>query len=118
VDLTSLRTLVLIGNPLTTLVLSEVEAANLAPTVAALRAQGVSIVTYPLTLQLGQPRPLTGAFQIAITGPPGVYTVLGSTNLALWSELSITTNTLGSAVFTDVTSSASQRKFYRARQTQ
>jgi Leucine-rich repeat (LRR) protein len=44
--LTSLTTLVLSGNPLTTLALSQQEATNLAQTVAALRAQGVSIVIF------------------------------------------------------------------------
>jgi hypothetical protein len=45
-------------------------------------------------------------FQFAITGPPGVYGILSPSNLAQWAELGITTNTLGSAVFTDVASSA------------
>ncbi|HXJ60817.1 MAG TPA: leucine-rich repeat domain-containing protein [Verrucomicrobiae bacterium] len=66
VDLTSLRNLVLNGNPLTTLVLSEVEAANLAQTVAALRAQGVSIIissNSPPTVAITSP--INGASFIA-----------------------------------------------------
>jgi len=115
VDLTSLRNLVLNGNPLTTLVLSPVEASNLAQTVAALRAQGVSIVTYPLKAQLVQPRPLSGAFQFGITGPPGVYTIVASSNLVTWTALGTTTNTLGATSFTDTNTHLSARKFYRAR---
>src|SRR6185295_2152676 len=74
------------GNPLTTFVLSETLAAtNLAGTVATLQNQGVNVFTYPLAVQLVRPRPLEGAFQFGITGPPGVYSVLGSTNLTTWS---------------------------------
>jgi hypothetical protein len=115
VDLTNVRNLILIGNPLTALVLSEVEAANLAQTVAVLRTQGVSLFIYPSTIQLVQPRRLTGAFQFGIAGPPGVYTILQSTNLASWSVLGATTNALGSISFVDVTAQLSPRKFYRAR---
>jgi Leucine-rich repeat (LRR) protein len=114
VDLTSLRNLVLNGNPLTTLVLSEVEAANLAQTVAALRAQGVSIITSALTAQLVQPRRVPGAFQFGITGPPGIYTVSTSSNLVTWNPLATATNALGTVTFTDTTAPLSTRKFYRA----
>src|SRR5262249_39976562 len=113
VDMTSLRTLVLNGNPITTLVLSEVEAANLAQTVAALRAQGVTIVTSAPTVRLVQPRRLSRAMQFAVTGPPGIYTVFASTNLATWSPLGVATNTLGTVSFTDTTVNLSPRKFYR-----
>lgn len=71
-----------------------------------LQGQGVNVFTYSLTVQLGRPRGLAGVFQFAITGPPGVYGILSPSNLAQWAELGITTNTLGSAVFTDVASSA------------
>jgi hypothetical protein len=58
---------------------------------------------------------LVGAFQFGITGPPGVYDVLGSTDLATWSELGVATNNLGSLNFVDVTAHLSPRKFYRVR---
>jgi hypothetical protein len=112
-DMTSLRNLILNGNPITTLFLSEVEAANLAQTVAALRAQGVTIITSAPTVRLVQPRRLTAAMQFGITGPPGIYTVFGSTNLATWSPLGFATNTLGTVSFTDRTVNLSPRKFYR-----
>jgi formylglycine-generating enzyme required for sulfatase activity len=113
-DATNLSTLGLGGNPLTTFVLSQPQAATkLAVTVAALRNQGVSVFTYPLAVHLVQPRPLAGAFQFGITGPPGVYTVFGSTDLAAWSAVGITTNKLGDINFTDATSHFSPQKFYR-----
>ena len=104
-----------LGNPLTTFVLSEpLAATNLAADVASLRNQGVSVFTYPLAVQLVRLRQPIGAFQFAITGPPGVYTVLGSTDLATWSAVGVATNPLGSVVFTDVTAHLSPQKFYRA----
>jgi len=103
------------GNPLTTFVLSEpLAATNLAGTVASLQNQGVSVFTYPLAIQLVRPRTLVGAFQFGITGPPGVYAVLGSADLAVWSALGVVTNSLGSINFTDVTANLSPQKFYRA----
>ena len=73
--------------------------------------------TYPLAVSLVSPhRAVAGAFEFTLTGPPGVYTVFGSTDLAAWSELGATTNTVGSIVFTDGTADLSTRKFYRARQ--
>ena len=91
-------------------------ATNLAFVVATLRAQGVSVFTYPLTVQLIQPRSLPGAFRFGISGPPGVYTLLASTNLTTWSELAVVTNQLGNAAFTDFTADLSPQKFYRAGQ--
>ena len=119
-DMTRLVALSFLDNPLTTLVLSEPLAGstNLAvnfETVASLREQGVGVFTYPLTVQLVQPRTPVGAFQFGITGPPGVYAVLESTNLAAWSTLGTVTNNLGSINFTDVTANSSPQKFYRAR---
>ena len=58
---------------------------------------------------------MAGAFEFAITGPPGAYTVLNSTDLAAWTELGMLTNNLGSAVFTDAAANQSPHKFYRAR---
>jgi formylglycine-generating enzyme required for sulfatase activity len=103
-----------LSNPLATVVLSEVNATNLAADVAFLRNQGVSVYTYPPTVQLIRLRQPIGAFQFAITGPPGVYTVFSSINLTDWSVLRDVTNPLGAIVFTDVTANLSPQKFYRA----
>ena len=115
-DLTSLTALFVAGNPLTTFVLSELEATNLTATVSALRNQGVAVFTYPLTVQLLRPRPLTGAFQFGITGPPGIYAVLASTDLTAWSQVGSASNTLGSISFVDVTAHLYSQRFYRALQ--
>jgi len=114
-DIIRLSSLVLEGNPFTTLVLSEpLAATTLAGDVAALRNRGVSVFTYPLEVRLVQPQMLTGGFQIGITGPPGIYTVVESTDLTAWNFLGMANNILGSINFTDVTANASPRKFYRA----
>jgi len=114
-DLTNLTTLFLDGNLLTTFVLSEpLATTTLAGTVATLESQGVSVFTYPLTAQLVKPLPLIGAFKFGITGPPGVYVILGSTNLSTWSAVGVATNPLGSVNFHDVITNAPPRKFYRA----
>jgi Leucine Rich Repeat len=114
---TSLTALFLSANPITTLVLSEpLAATNLAVTITNLRNQGVQVFTYPLSVRLTLPQqqPL-GAFRFGLTGPPGVYTILQSTNLASWGVLGATTNTFGSNSFVDVTAPLSPRKFYRVR---
>jgi len=115
-DMQQLAELFVDGNPLTTLVLSEPFAAtNLATLVGVLREQGVAVFTYPLTVQLILPRATEGGeFEFTFTGPPGAYAILGSVDLTTWNKLVITTNTLGSAVFTDETAPLSVRKFYRA----
>ena len=104
------------GNSLTTLVLSEpLAATNLAESVATLQTQGVSVFTYPLTIQLSLPRRTEdGEFHFAVVGPPGVYAVLGSVDLAVWNELAVMTNTLGFARFDDAASPLSPQKFYLA----
>lgn len=114
--MSQLGSLLLDGNPLNTLVLSEpLAATNLAALVAALENNGISVFTYPLTVELIRLRQPIGAFQFAISGPPGAYTVLGSTNLADWSELVVLTNSVGKVVFTDGTAHLSPQKFYRTR---
>jgi len=115
-DMTQLIVLGFQANPLTTVVLPETLAATtLAGDVAALRNQGVSVFAYPLTLQLILPdRTVDGAFDFTLTGPPGFYTVLSSTNLAAWSALGIATNTLGEVIFADAQATLSPQKFYRA----
>lgn len=113
-DMTQLVALGFLANPLTTFVLPEPLAAmNLAGDVASLQSQGVSVFTYPLTVRLVRLRQPIGAFQFVITGPPGVYAVLGSTDLVVWSELRAVANPLGSIVFTDVAAHLSPQKFYR-----
>jgi formylglycine-generating enzyme required for sulfatase activity len=103
------------ANPLTAFVLSEpLAATNLAATVAALQNQGVPVFTYPLTIRLNKAQHPPGAFRFAITGPPGVYTVLGSTNLASWSVVEVVSNPLGSVFFLDTTVQLSPQKFYSA----
>ena len=107
--------LVLNGNPLTTLVLPEELATNnLADTVAALQTQGVSIYKYPLTIQLIRLQQLIGAFQFALTGPPGVYSICASFDLTNWSELRVVSNPLGAIVVTDGGTHLTSSRFYRA----
>jgi hypothetical protein len=114
--MTNLTALFVDGNPLTTFVLSEPMAATtLAELVASLRTQGVSVFTYPLAIQLISPQQTGGAFQFEIAGPPGIYTIFGSTDLVVWSELGSVTNQLGSARFNDALAALARQKFYRAR---
>jgi hypothetical protein len=51
---------------------------------------------------------------VLLNGPPGIYSVLGSTNLSSWNVLGSLTNTLGSAAFTDLDVNGTSHKFYRA----
>jgi formylglycine-generating enzyme required for sulfatase activity len=118
-DLTHLVSLSFLSNPLTTLVLSEPLAAstNLTvnlTTIALLQNQGVSVFTYPLAVQLVRPLTLIGAFHFGISGPPGVYAVLASTNLGDWIEVGMANNTLGRIGFTDVSAHLFPRRFYSA----
>jgi len=116
-DMTQLSQFLVEGNSLTTLVVSEALAATgLASVVDSLRNQGVSVFTYPLTVQLVRPRVLLGAFQFGLTGPPGNYSVFGSSELAAWDVLATVRNPLGSigVTFTEPTALSAPRKFYRA----
>ncbi len=113
-DMTNLATLDLDGNPLNTLVLSEPSAAKLSNVVSSLENQRVNVITYPLTVQLIRSQQLVGAFHFAISGPPGDYTVLASTDLATWSPLDFVSNSLGKIGFTDTTAHAFPQRFYRA----
>ena len=113
-DMQQLSGLFLGDNPLATLVLSEPLAlTGLASLVDSFRRQGISVFTYPTLARLVEPLALVGSFKFGITGPPGVYSVLGSTNLTTWSTVGVAPNPLGSVIYHDVTSSASPRKFYR-----
>lgn len=109
-----LSSLFLGDNPLNALVLPEPAATNLlAGLVATMQGEGVNVFIYPLTVQLIRPRQPIGAFQFAINGPPGAYTVLVSTNLTDWSELVVSTNSVGKVTLTDGTAHLSPQKFYR-----
>jgi hypothetical protein len=57
-----------------------------------------------------------GDFEFTLTGPPGVYAILGSTDLATWSELGALTNSLGFVKYSDAAAPLSPQKFYQARQ--
>lgn len=114
-EASNLTALFVNGNPLTALVLSEpLAVTNLASTVATLRNDGVQVFAYPLTIGLLRPRPLTGAFQFGITGPPGEYGVFASGDLADWSEVGIASNAVGSVSFVDVTANDFPRRYYQA----
>jgi hypothetical protein len=83
-----------------------------AQAVTTFQGRGVNLFTYPLTVQLLRPLSLTGAFQFGITAPPGVYTVLGSSNLAQWSELALATNSPLNLI--DTIGHELAQRFYRA----
>jgi formylglycine-generating enzyme required for sulfatase activity len=115
-DVTRLVSFFVNGNPLATFVLSEpLAATNLAGTVESLRSRGVSVFTYPSAVQLLLSRALVEVFQFGITGPPGAYAVLGSADLAAWSQVGVASNQVGSVSFTDGTAQLSPRRFYQAR---
>jgi hypothetical protein len=120
-DMTQLQAVSFLANPLTTLVLSEPLAGstNLSinlTTISTLQNQGLSVFIYPLTVQLIRIQLSPAGFQFEITGPPGLYAVGSSTNLALtqFSKLAVVTNTLGTILFTDTTAPLSPLKFYNA----
>jgi internalin A len=114
---TNLRGLLLNGVPLTTLVLPEpLAATNLVFLIGSLRDQGVQVFTYPLRIEMTSPRTMAGGgFELTVNGPPGIYSILASPDLSVWSDLGTLTNQLGNARFSDYTASLSSRKFYRAR---
>jgi hypothetical protein len=122
-NLTALSFLVsfLDPHPLTTLVLSEPLAASTnlivnMTTLANVQSFGLSVFTYPLTVQLTSPRRTApGDFEFTLTGPPGIYAVLASSDLTSWSDFAAVTNELGFARFDDGQANLSPQKFYRAR---
>src|SRR5439155_4171413 len=97
--LTSLTFLYLNDTPLKILVLPQpLAATGLANTVASLIAKGVSVYTYPLAVTLVSPQQTpAGTFGFTVAGPPAVYTILSSTDLATWNQLLTLTNALGAA---------------------
>ncbi len=113
-ELTRLSALDLKTNPLLSFVLSQpLGATNLSGTVFELTNQGIAVFTYPVAPQLVRPLMLVGAFKFGLTGPPGVYSVLSSTNLAVWDVVGESVNPLGSVNFRDLTPSTSPQKYYR-----
>jgi hypothetical protein len=88
----------------------------LEATVASLKTQGVTVYTYPLTVSLVSPaRTLASGFGFTLTGPPALYSILSSTDLATWSTPVSLNNTLGAVAFTDPAATNWPQKFYRAR---
>jgi hypothetical protein len=66
--------------------------------------RGVPVFRYPLTVQLQRLVRLEGgAFRFGITGPPGFYAIVSSTDLASWSRMDVVDNPLGSTLFLDTT---------------
>jgi formylglycine-generating enzyme required for sulfatase activity len=113
-DLQQLVGLFVAGNPLATFVLSEpLAATGMASVVDSFQTQGVSVFTYPVVAKLVEPLMLIGAFKFAITGPPGVYSILRSTNLTAWSPVRMANNPLGSVNFVDATTNSFPQRFYR-----
>ena len=114
-DTTNLTTLPLDNNPLNFFVLSEPEAAvNLFLTAAALQDLGAFVIKYPLVSRLNSARAdFAAGFRFAFVGPPGIYTVFASSDLASWTALGTMTNSLGTAGFID-SAPLSERKFYIA----
>ncbi|HEY0549105.1 MAG TPA: formylglycine-generating enzyme family protein [Verrucomicrobiae bacterium] len=86
-------------------------ALTLLSIVCAAQACAQSDVSTP---QLIRPRALIGAFLFAIDGPPGVYAVLASSDLATWAQLRVVTNSLGKVNFVDGQANLFPRRFYRA----
>ena len=74
----------------------------------------------PLSRKVSVPEPTPlrvagdGNFQFAVVGPPGVYAILASTDLAAWNKLATLTNQEGFVRFFDESTRLSPQKFYRA----
>lgn len=115
-DITELSRLVLDGNPLTQLVLSvSLAGNNLFQTIADLQNAGVSVLTYPLSIQLAlRADSPDGAFRFSLSGPPHEYILLTSADLVDWIIFGPTSVSSGSIVITDTTTHFFPQKFYRA----
>ena len=75
----------------------------------------IRIHHYPLAVRLVTPLwTQSGTFGFTLTGPPAVYNILSSTNLADWTGVGILTNRLGAAVFTVPQAALSSQGFYDA----
>ena len=53
------------------------------------------------------------AFEFTLSGPPGLYAVLSSANLAAWNDLGAVTNNLCRAVFFDIEAGLSPQSSLR-----
>lgn len=114
-DTTRLDTILLGDNPFQTLVLSEPSATGLlSNTVTSLKNDGISVFTYPVEPRLVRPLELIGAFKFALTGPPGTYSILRSSNLIAWEAVRAVNNPLGSINFQEPTAGLAPQEFYRA----
>jgi hypothetical protein len=113
-DATQIAALGFLANPLTTVVLPVPLAASLADAIVTLRSQGVLVFTYPLTIELESPRLTPSGISIDLNGPPGIYQLFSSADLATWNELHTATNSLGGARFFDSTAPPPTQRFYRA----
>jgi Leucine-rich repeat (LRR) protein len=118
-DVTNLTFFFVFGNPLESLVVSEpIADGNLAGEAASLKIQNVSVLTFPLTPQLIAPQQTdTGLFEFVLTGPPGTYSILASSDLVSWTDLVNVTNEIGFARIVDDDSILIPQRFYRARAT-
>jgi hypothetical protein len=112
----NLAMLHLIDNPLKTLILPEILAnGNLSNLVSELRAQSVTIHVYADSASLhgGRLAP-NGAFSFSLSGPPGTYEVLASTNADHWFVTGRLANRTGSVAFTNFAASGFRQLFQSA----
>ncbi|MEY4385145.1 MAG: hypothetical protein RLY20_428, partial [Verrucomicrobiota bacterium] len=59
--------------------------------------------------------PSSNQIKLTLSGEPGIYSLLTSTNLTSWTPLTNLTNTIGGFEFTDGLSLGQPSKFYRAK---
>lgn len=115
-SLTNLVTLKVASDPLNQLILPEVVATNsLASLVKDLTNAGVSVLTYPFPPLLRLPAQTPGTFQFELHGPPGIYDVLGSTDMRWWAVEGRATNLTVSLGYTNSASTPPVAGFYRVR---
>jgi YD repeat-containing protein len=83
---------------------------------AAYSEATVTVTVTPADVWLLSPalNATNGYFSLLITGPPGAYRVLASTNLASWSDVGGVTNVTGVVSFTNVVPPGTRSGFYRA----
>jgi hypothetical protein len=68
--------------------------------------------------RLADPALLVQGFQFTLHGPPGVYAIDRSTNLASWLQIDTVTNSNNSVPYLDTGSHTQEHSFYRARKLQ
>jgi hypothetical protein len=99
-------------NPLISLSLPE-ESTGLTNLLASLKNSGVQVYLYPQLPALSAQQASASQFQFALNGPPGVYSLLVSTNLVNWSTIGKTTNQLGTVSIRDSLNPGLTCGFYR-----